>query len=204
MKIDEHRSKSYFFGSRNCFPMLPGLKKGQKQQKSFFFFSPGGGRWMAGSFFRGEWGTPWGSPGDHLGALGDPWGFLGDPFGKTWGPSGTSWDPLGTPWRALWDHLEVLLDTLGVSWGFFRGNLELQGAPSGFQRGSRRALGGILGALWRLRNGLQSNSLQYAKTFKSTVRYCKNRGLGTLKALKICSKSIQTHQNSVEKRKVDQ
>ena len=121
-------------------------------------------------------GIPWGSLGDPWGPLGDPWGILGDPLGKAWGPSGMSWDLLGTPWRALWDHLEVLLDTLGVSWGFFRGNLELQGASLRFQRVPRRALGGILGALWRLRKGLRSNSLQYAKTFKFIVKYCKNRG----------------------------
>ena len=111
--------------------------------------------------------------------------LLIDPLGKAWGPSGMSWDLLGTPWRALWDHLEVLLDTLGVSWGFFRGNLELQGASLRFQRVPRRALGGILGALWRLRKGLRSNSLQYAKTFKFTVRYCKNRGPKRVNSLKI-------------------
>ena len=112
-------------------------------------------------------------------------GPLGDPLGKAWGPSGTSWDPLGTPWRALWDHLEVLLDTLGVSWGFFRGNLELQGTSLRFQRVPRRALGGILGALWRLRKGLRSNSLQYAKTIQFTARYCKNRGPKRVDSLKI-------------------
>ena len=96
-----------------------------------------------------------------------------------------SWDFLGTPWRALWDHLEVLLDTLGVFWGFFRGNLELQGASLRFQRVPGRALGGILGALWRLRKGLRSNSLQYAKTFKLNVRYCKNQGPKRVNSLKI-------------------
>ena len=131
------------------------------------------------------WRTPWGSLGDLLRTLGDPWGLLGDPLAKARGPSGTSWDPLGTPWRALWDHLEVLLDTLGVSWGFFRGNFELQGASLGFQRGPRRALGCILGALWRLQKGLRSNSLQYAKTFKFIVRYCKIRGPKRVNSLKI-------------------
>ena len=133
-------------------------------------------------------GTPWDPleiPCDPWDSLGHRWAFLRDPSGSTWKPSGTSWDPLGTPWRALWDHLEVLLDTLGFSGGFFRGNLELQGAPLGFQRGPRRALGGISGVLWRLRKGLRSNSLQCAKTFKFTVRYCKNRGPKRVNSLKI-------------------
>ena len=133
-------------------------------------------------------GIPWDSfeiPCDPWDSLGRRWAFLRDASWSSSKPSGTSWDPLGRPWRALWDHLEVLLDTLGVSWGLFRGNLELQGVPSGFKRGSSRALGGILGALWRLRNGLPSNSLQYAKAFKFTVRYCKNRGPKRVKSLKI-------------------
>ena len=144
------------------------------------------------------WGTPWGSLGDLLGTLSDPWGILGDPLGKAWGPSGMSWDLLGTPWRALWDHLEVLLDTLGVSWGFFRGNLELQGASLRFQRVPRRALGGILGALWRLRKGLRSNSLQYAKTFKFTVRYCKNRGPKRVNSLKFSQNFVKNYQNMLK------
>ena len=127
--------------------------------------------------------------GGHLWAfrvsLGDHWGFLGDPLGTIWRPSGTSWGPLGTPWRSLGDHLPVLLDTLGASWGFFGGNLDLQGALMGSQRGSRRPVGGLVRAFWKLRKCLRSNSLQYAKTMKFTVRYCKNRGLGRLKPLKI-------------------
>ena len=136
-----------------------------------------------------------------MGTLSDPWGILGDPLGKAWGPSGMSWDLLGTPWRALWDHLEVLLDTLGVSWGFFRGNLELQGASLRFQRVPRRALGGILGALWRLRKGLRSNSLQYAKTFKFTVRYCKIRGPERQKSFQIKCYFVQNPPQTVENRK---
>ena len=121
----------------------------------------------------GPLGDPWGSLGDPLGTLGDPWGFLGDPLGITWRPLGMFWDPLGTPWRSLGDHLAVLLDALGASWGFFGGNLDLQGALVGSQRGSRRPVGGLVLAFWKLRKCLRSNWLQYAKTLKLTIRYCK-------------------------------
>ena len=147
-------------------------------------------------------GDPLGSPG---GSLGDPWGSLGDPVGTSWGPlgtlgdsSGTPWGPLGdlrgrpaAPWRSLGDHLPDLLDALGASWGFCGGNFELQRALIGSQRGSRRPVGGVLGAFWKLRKRLRSNSPQYAKTFKFTVRYCKNQCPGKLKSWKINCNSAQ-------------
>ena len=124
-------------------------------------------------------------------------------MGTTWRPSGTFWGPLGTPWRSLGDHLPVLLDALGASWGFFGGNLDLQGALMGSQRGSRRPVGGLVLAFWKLRKCLRSNWLQYAKTLKFTVRYCKNRGLGRLKPLKICLNFHNTREKKHKNHKLN-
>ena len=132
-------------------------------------------------------------------------GTLEDPLGIPWGPLGDPWGPLGIPRGSLGDHLEtlgdvlaipwghspILLDASGASWGFFGGNLELQGALVGSQRGSRRPVGGLLGAFWRFRKCLRSNSLQNAKTFNFIVRYCKNRCPGRLKSLKINFKNTE-------------
>ena len=154
-------------------------------------------------------GTPGALLGDPWGSLGIPWGSLGtprgqlrnpgdpaEPFGDTLAPfgihlgiplgsSGTSWDLLVTPWRSLGDHLEVFLVTLDASWTFFGANLELQGTPRSSQSGSGRPLGGLLGSFWKLRKRIRSDSLQHAKTFKFTVRYCKIRGSKRLNSLKI-------------------
>ena len=140
------------------------------------------------------WGTPWGPLGISWGPLGDPWGPLGIPRGSLGDHLETLGDVLGYLGHALaipWGHSPVLLDASGASWGFFGGNLELQGALVGSQRGSRRPVGGLLGAFWKLRKCLRSNSLQYAKTFKFTVRYCKNRCPGRLKSLKINFKNTE-------------
>ena len=152
-------------------------------------------------------GSPWRPLGDlrgtHWGTLGTPWGPLGDPLGTswgslgtTWGPSGMSWDALGTPWRSHEDHLPGLLDALGASWGFCGGNFELQRALIGSQRGSRRPVGGVLGAFWKLRKRLRSNSLQYAKTLKFIVRYCKKRGPGRLTLFKIRGDFLKTQEKT--------
>ena len=66
--------------------------------------------------------------------------------------------------------------------------MDFQGALIGSQRGPGRPLGGLLGAFWRLRKRLRSDSLQYAKTFKFAVRYCKIRGPEGLNPFKfICN-----------------
>ena len=146
-------------------------------------------------------GTPWALLGIPWGSLGDSWGLLGIPRGPLGDHLDTYGDvlgSLGTPWRSLGDHLPLLLDALGASWGFFGGNLDLQGALMGSQRGSRRPVGGLVLAFWKLRKCLRSNWLQYGKTMKFTVRYCKNRGLGRLKPLKI---SLNFHNTREKKHK---
>ena len=133
-----------------------------------------------------------------MGILGNPRGFLRDPLGTTWRPQGMSWGPLRTPWRSLGDHLPGFLVTLGASWGSFGGILDLQGAQIAPPRGSRRPLGGLLGSFWRLRKCLSSNSLQYAKTYKFTVMYCKIRGPETLKSFQIKCYFVQNPPQTVE------
>ena len=150
----------------------------------------------------GTLGTPWGSLGDLLGILGDLLGTLGDPLGTTWGPSRTSWGALGTPWRSHGNHLPVLLEALCASWTFFGTNLAPQGTPRGSQQGSGRPLAGLLGAFWRLRKRLRSDSLQYAQTFKFSVRYCKNRGSERLKSFKITCIFFQCRGKTIQNRNI--
>ena len=161
--------------------------------------------------------------------MGTPWGPLGDPLGTTWGPLGNSLGPPGTPWESFgdlweslgyplgifvdvlgfvgepsatfWDHFGVLLDTLGTSSRLFAVNLELQRTLIGPQRSPGRVFGGILGAFWRLRKRSRSDLLQYAKTFKFTVRYCKNRGLGRPKPLKISHEFLKNREKTCENHK---
>ena len=141
-------------------------------------------------------GTSWGSLGTSWGSLGTPWGPLGTP----WGPSRTSWGALGTPWRSHGNHLPVLLEALCASWTFFGTNLAPQGTPRGSQQGSGRPLAGLLGAFWRPRKRLRSDSLQYAKTFRFTVRYCKNRGSERLKSFKITCNFVQSREKTIQNR----
>ena len=144
-------------------------------------------------------GTPWGPLGDPLetswGLLGPLPGLLGDP----WEPFGDLWESLGYPLGIFGDVLGFLAEPFATFWGslqtsfghfrcilgIFGDNLELQRPLIGSQRGPGRPLGGILGAFWMLRKRLRSDSLQNAKTFKFTVRYCKIRGSKRLNSLKI-------------------
>ena len=146
----------------------------------------------------GPLGTPWrplgdflGPSRDSLGTLGNPLGTFGNPLGIPWGSSGTSWGSLESPRQPFGDHFGVLLDTLGTSSRLFGVNLELQRPLIGLQRSPGRVFGGILGAFWRLRKRSRSDLLQYAKTFKFIIRYCKNRCPGRLKSLKINFKNTE-------------
>ena len=121
--------------------------------------------------------------------LGTPWGLLGDPLGIPWGFLGTLGDSSGTPWGPLGD----LRGRFGVPWARL-------GDPLGttYQFFWRRPVGGLVLAFWKLRKCLRSNWLQYAKTLKFTARYCKNRGLGRLKPLKICLNFHNTWEKNIK------
>ena len=158
----------------------------------------------------GALGTPWrplgdflGPSRDSLGTLGNPLGTFGNPLGIPWGSSGTSWGSLESPRQPFGDHFGVLLDTLGTSSRLFGVNLELQRPLIGPQRSPGRVFGGILGAFWRLRKRSRSDLLQYAKTFKFTVRYCKNRGLERLKPLQISREILKTRQKTHKNHKLN-
>ena len=161
--------------------------------------------------------TPWGPLGDPLGIPWDPletsWGLLGPLpglLGDPWEPFGDLWESPGYPLGIFGDVLGFLAEPFATFWGslqtsfghfrcilgIFGDNLELQRPLIGSQRGPGRPLGGILRAFWRHRKRLRSDSLQYAKTFKFTVRYCKNRGLGRLKPLKICRTFLKTQEKT--------
>ena len=155
-------------------------------------------------------GTPWGPLGDLLGTpwaprglLGNPLGTFGNPLGIPWGSSWTSWGSLESPRQPFGDHFGVLLDTLGTSSRLFGVNLELQRPLIGPQRSPGRVFGGILGAFWRLRKRSRSDLLKYAKTFKFTIRYCKNRGLGRLKPLKIRRNFLKIQEKTIENYKLN-
>ena len=140
-----------------------------------------------GDSLGGSWGLV-GPLGRHLSALwalmGTSWGPLGDP----WGPLGDLRGHLGAPWTRFGDPLWPLTSAfgyfrclLGILWGQL-------GAPRDshrFPKGVQEASWGLLGSFWRLWKCLPSNSMQYAKTFKFTVMYCKIRCTGRLNSLKI-------------------
>ena len=142
-------------------------------------------------------GTPWGPLWTSWGPLGDPLGPLGDLLGTLGDHLGTFGDVLGRlghalaipcgPLTSAFGYFRCLLGILWGQLGAPRGSHRL---PKGVQEASWRSLGSLLRAFLMLRKSLRSNSLQYAKTFKFTVRYCKNRGPWRPNSLKIyCNSS---------------
>ena len=123
-------------------------------------------------------GTSWGL----LGTLGDSSGTLGDhleTFGEVLGY-------LGHVLAIPWGHLPVLLDASGASWGIFGGNLELQGALVGSQRGSRRSLGSILEAS-------KVFTKQFAAICKNLQIYCNVLQKSMSGEIEIVEKQFQKH-----------
>ena len=131
-------------------------------------------------------------------------GTLRDCLGTPWGPLGEVRRRLGhalaIPWRPLTSSFGRFGCLLGILCG---ATWTSKGALMGSQRGSRRPVGGLVRAFWKFRKYLRSNSLQYAKTFKFTVMYCKNRGPGRLKPLKISRKFIKTREKTHKNRKLN-
>ena len=162
-------------------------------------------------------GTPWGF-------LRDPWGTpkgpLRDPLGIRWGPLGTLGDPWG-PFRNPLGIFGYVLGFLGeifssfeITWEFFwtlwvplrhfgGATWSSKGLSKGPRRGPERPLGSILGAFCTRRKHSRSDSLQYTKTFKFTITYCKNRGPVRLKPLKISRKCFKTREKAHKNHKLN-
>ena len=145
---------------------------------------------------RDPWGTPWGS-------LGDPWGLFGaleEPLGYPLGLFGYVLRFLGETLATFWESLGSSFGHFGCLPGTFGGRL---GAPKASQRPPKGPPGDHLGASCTLRKRSRSDSLQYAKTFKFTVRYCKNQGPGILKPLKISCKFLKTREKTHKNHKLN-
>ena len=130
-------------------------------------------------------------PGTPLGPLGDLLGTSWEPLGSLLGALGSSWEPLGGLLRRLGSLVGrqegpegVTLAILGRSWSALGASWSALGL-------SWRHLGRLLGAFWsylatvlQIKKHLDSDSVEYCKTMKNTVRYCKNRGSEQLKIMK--------------------
>ena len=128
---------------------------------------------------------PLGTPGTPCGRLGDPWESPGDPVGISRGPLGDHLETFGEVLGSFGDALAIPWGPLRSFFGHFRYLLDILWSQLGAPRDSQRLPKGVLlGSFWKLRKRLRSDLLQYAKTFKCTVKYCKNRGWRRLKTLK--------------------
>ena len=129
--------------------------------------------------------TPWGPLGQSLGIPGDPWGLFGaleEPLGYPLGLFGYVLRFLGETLATFWESLGSSFGHFGCLSGTFGGRL---GAPKASQRPPKGPPGDHLGASCTLRKHSRSDSLQYAKTFKFTVRYCKIQGPWRLESVQI-------------------
>ena len=106
---------------------------------------------------------------------------------------------LGETLATFWESLGSSFGHFGCLSGTFGGRL---GAPKASQRPPKGPPGDHLGASCTLRKRSRSDSLQYAKTFKFTVRYCKNRGLGITKPLKIRRNFLKILEKTVKNYKL--
>ena len=101
-----------------------------------------------------------------LGSLLEPLGGLLEPFGGLlgviWLILGGCWTHLGASWSALGASWEALGRLLGASWERLGSILELSCDSFADQKGHKKHL--------------DSDLVEFRKTMKNTVRYCKNQG----------------------------